>query len=103
LGEYYSPAEQETIRQRSIDHGYIVPKAPEGYMTIMEASERLGVRFDSVQYTAKKIGIVMKKCRAIDGYRPMFCLSPEQFSQIQHYREEHLKPSVEHKGISQEG
>lgn len=103
LGEYYSPAEQETIRQRSIDHGYIVPKAPEGYMTIMEASERLGVRFDSVQYTAKKLGIAMKKYRAIDGYRPMFCLSPEQFLQIQHYREKHLNPSVEHKGFLQEG
>jgi len=33
----------------------------------------------------------------------VFCLSPEQFSQIQHYREEHLNPSAEHKGFSQEG
>ncbi len=57
----------------------------------------------SVQYTAKKLGIAMKKYRAIDGYRPMFCLSPEQFSQIQHYREKHLNPSVERKGSSQEG
>ena len=57
----------------------------------------------SVQYTAKKLGIAMKKYRAIDGYRPMFCLSPEQFSQIQHYREEYLNPSAEHKGFSQEG
>ncbi|RKW03254.1 MAG: hypothetical protein D8B38_02015 [Candidatus Saccharimonas sp.] len=57
----------------------------------------------SVQYTAKKLGIAMGKCRAIDGYRPMFCLSPEQFSQIQHYREEYLNPSAEHKGFSQEG
>jgi|GEM_PF-911232 len=39
----------------------------------------------------------------IDGYRPMFCLSPEQFSQIQHYREKHLNLSAEHKGSSQEG
>ena len=57
----------------------------------------------SVQYTAKKLGIAMKKYRAIDGYRPMFCLSPEQFSQIQYYHEKHLNPSAEHKGFSQEG
>ena len=57
----------------------------------------------SVQYTTKKLGIAMKKYRAIDDYRPMFCLSPEQFSQIQHYREKHLNPSVERKGSSQEG
>ena len=103
LGKYYSPTEQEIIRQRAIDHGYIVPQAPEGYMTIMEASERLGIRFESVQHNAKKLGIVIKKYRAIDGYRPMFCLSPEQFSQIQHYREKHLNPPVEHKSSSQEG
>jgi len=57
----------------------------------------------SVQYTAKKLGIAMGKYRAIDGYRSMFCLSPEQFLQIQHYREEYLNPSAEHKGFSQEG
>ena len=57
----------------------------------------------SVQYTAKKLGIVMKKYRAIDGYRPVFCLSPKQFSQIQHHREKRLNPSAEHKGFSQEG
>ncbi len=57
----------------------------------------------SVQYTAKKLGIAMKKYRAIDGYRPMFCLSPEQFSQIQHYCKKHLNLSAEHKGSSQEG
>lgn len=55
----------------------------------------------SVQYTAKKLGIAMKKYRAIDGYRPMFCLSPEQFSQIQHYREKRLNLSAEHKESSQ--
>ncbi len=54
----------------------------------------------SVQYAAKKLGIAMGKYRAIDGYRPMFCLSPEQFSQIQHYREKHLNPPVEHKSSS---
>ena len=43
----------------------------------------------------------MKKYRAIDGYRPMFCLSPEQFSQIQHYREKRLNLSAEHKESSQ--
>ena len=57
----------------------------------------------SVQYAAKKLGIAMGKYRAIDGYRPMFCLSPEQFSQIQHYREKHLNLSTEQKGFSQEG
>ena len=57
----------------------------------------------SVQHSAKKLGIVIKKYRAIDGYRPMFCLSPEQFLQIQHYRAKYLNPSVEHKSSSQEG
>lgn len=57
----------------------------------------------SVQYTAKKLGIAIKKYRAIDGYRPMFCLSPEQFLQIQHYREERLNSSVEHEESLQEG
>ena len=57
----------------------------------------------SVQYAAKKLGIVIKKYRVIDGYRPVFCLLPKQFSQIQHHREKRLNPSAEHKGFSQEG
>lgn len=57
----------------------------------------------SVQYAAKKLGIVIKKYRVIDGYRPVFCLSPKQFSQIQHHREKRLNPSAEHKSFSQEG
>ena len=57
----------------------------------------------SVQYAAKKLGIVIKKYRVIDGYRPVFCLSPKQFSQIQHHREKRLNPSAERKGSSQEG